>query len=547
MRTLEEPDLPASPIKLFLIVAAVVLVCETSIMLPLNLAANRTADPVAFALGILDPLLLLCMLVPVLYYAQFRPLMRLARQALNLRDEIRTANEGLEARVRERTRELEEKTRQLHSIADVLSALLATKDVHHASRCLLRAALELSGGSHGFVGVTAPGPTLRILAREGFQQMAASGDVVEPIGLDTLFGRAVITRDPVVSNEVLRDSGPLACPTGSSQLETFMGVPILQATEVLGEIGVANRPGGFTSTEVQKLTMLAQMASPFFVSYRRQEKQALLEEELRQAQKMEAVGQLAGGIAHDFNNALMPIGGYAELLEISIAGDDPESRDYVEEIRRAVARASDLIGQLLVFSRRQAIRPRVLCLTEVVAGLESMLRRFIEETIDLVVVPGANIGMIEADSTLMEQVIVNLVVNARDAMPTGGTLTIATRAAAPAEVEAAGFAAGVTDCVVLDVSDTGVGIPCEIKERMFEPFFTSKPVGKGTGLGLSTVSRIVQDHGGRILVDTTVGEGTTFHIFFPRTSKVPDLSPPPARWRSSRRSRRLCPTWCSPT
>ncbi|WP_025410989.1 PAS domain-containing hybrid sensor histidine kinase/response regulator [Gemmatirosa kalamazoonensis] len=232
-----------------------------------------------------------------------------------------------------------------------------------------------------------------------------------------------------------------------------------------------------------------------------------VEEQYRQAQKMEALGQLAGGIAHDFNNLLTVIGANAAFLDQAIAADDARHTD-VDEIRGAVARAGALTRQLLAFSRRQPFAPRELDLNDVVQGAESLLRRVLGENIELVTRLADGLPAIVADRGQLEQVLLNLVVNARDAMPDGGRLEIATFAAADG---------GVT----LRVRDSGVGMSAETQSRIFEPFFTTKEPGKGTGLGLSTVYGVVGRLGGRIMVESAPGRGATFTIQVPPPTAAP--------------------------
>jgi len=233
-----------------------------------------------------------------------------------------------------------------------------------------------------------------------------------------------------------------------------------------------------------------------------------LEAQFVQAQKMEVIGQLASGVAHDFNNILAIIMGYSELITSGLTVDSP-LRKYTEEIRGASERATALTRQLLVFSRKQIAQPVVLDLNDVVKDLDNMLRRLIEENIEMTIVLGENIGRIKAGSGYIGQVLMNLVVNARDAMPNGGKLTIATGNVVLDDNYARthpGATAG--DYVRLSVSDTGTGISDEIKERLFEALFTTKPLGKGTGLGLATCQTIVQQSGGHIGVLSEKGKIT---------------------------------------
>ena len=241
-----------------------------------------------------------------------------------------------------------------------------------------------------------------------------------------------------------------------------------------------------------------------------------LEEQLRQSQKMDGIGRFAGGIAHDFNNVLAVIMGYADGALRRV--NDPDSvRSRVEAIQKAAERAAALTHQILTFSRKQVLQPKVIDVAGLLRELEGMLRRMIGEDIELAVGAEAGVGRICADPSQIEQVILNLAANARDAMPGGGRLTIHLRNADVDEHQAAehvGLPAG--PYVVLLVRDTGVGMPPEVQSRIFEPFFTTKEEGKGTGLGLATVYGIVKQSGGHVAVESAVGAGTTFVIHLPR-------------------------------
>ncbi len=243
-----------------------------------------------------------------------------------------------------------------------------------------------------------------------------------------------------------------------------------------------------------------------------------LEAQLRQAQKMEAIGQLAGGVAHDFNNLLSVISGYTELALSKVPESDP-IREHLLEIRTAGERAAALTRQLLAFSRRQRLQPRVLNVNSIVEELEKLLRRLIGENISLVTHLDPWIHPVIVDAGQMEQVVINLAVNARDAMPGGGTLTIETAELSVPDPAPENSPVGPGVYAVLRIIDTGVGIPADVQSRIFEPFFTTKEQGKGTGLGLSMVYGIIKQSGGEIAFDSTPGRGSTFSVFLPVTQR----------------------------
>ncbi len=242
----------------------------------------------------------------------------------------------------------------------------------------------------------------------------------------------------------------------------------------------------------------------------------LLQRQLQEAQKMEAIGLLAGGIAHDFNNMLTVMLAASQTLLETVGADSAERKD-VEDIVASVHRASGLVRQLLAFSRRQVLQPKVLDLNAVVASIERLLRRLINGDIKLIIVPGRDIGLVRADAGQLEQIIVNLAINARDAMPNGGTLTFTTSNVVLDEAFARAHPGTlIGPHVMLSISDTGTGMSAAVKAHLFEPFFTTKKPGSGTGLGLSTVYGIVRQSGGHITVESEEGRGTTFRIYLPR-------------------------------
>jgi two-component system, cell cycle sensor histidine kinase and response regulator CckA len=262
-----------------------------------------------------------------------------------------------------------------------------------------------------------------------------------------------------------------------------------------------------------------------------------LEQQLRQAQKMEAIGRLAGGIAHDFNNLLTVIGGHTQLLLMDLAEDSPLRED-LDQIQGGVERAAALTRQLLAFSRKQILQPQLISLNDLVAGTERMLRRLIGEDVELISRLEPTLGPVLADPGQLEQVLMNLAVNARDAMPLGGKLIIETHDTVMGRgSHLHPYLHEETPAVLLTVSDTGVGIPRDVQAHIFEPFFTTKGQGKGTGLGLATVYGIVKQSGGYIWVYSEEGRGTTFKIYLPRADQAAAsppaaAEPPPLRERS---------------
>ncbi len=395
------------------------------------------------------------------------------------------------------------------------------KPLHDIGRELLRTVCESGGWNVGVLWqVDRPAGVLRCpktwygrsTRDREFAILSERLTMAPGIGLP---GRVWLSGEAVWIPDVLQDRNfPRASIAAQAGLHAAVGFPILQGKQVVGVLE-------FFSEAVQEpdqelLHMMAEIGVQLGASIERQQ----LGEQLRQAQKMEAVGRLAGGIAHDFNNLLMIINGYSELLQQRLRSDEASSK-LAEEVRKAGGRAAALTSQLLAFSRRQVVVSKVLDLRQVVADMESMVRRLIGEDIELCIHAPAEVGRITADPGQIEQVIMNLAVNARDAMPQGGRLMI----------EIADAPADASRHVVLTVSDTGVGMDDETKAHLFEPFFTTKDRGKGTGLGLAIVYGIVQQCGGTIDVDSVVGYGTTFRLRFPQAQEEASVPAAPAAER----------------
>jgi PAS domain S-box-containing protein len=271
--------------------------------------------------------------------------------------------------------------------------------------------------------------------------------------------------------------------------------------------------------KIGKATLYVGIAQDITERKRSEEKMVSLQEQLHQSQKMEAIGRLAGGIAHDFNNLLTVIKGYSQLSLIETKDNDP-LKENIEEIKSASERAADLTRQILAFGRRQIMEMKVLDLNVILKNLDKMLCRLIGEDIELATLLAEDLGKVKVDPGQIEQVIINLVVNSRDAMPNGGKLTIETaNVELDEEYAHAHIAVKPGRYVMISVSDTGIGMAKEVRERVFEPFYTTKERGKGTGLGLSTVYGIVKQSEGNIWVYSEPGKGTTFKIYLPRVDE----------------------------
>jgi two-component system cell cycle sensor histidine kinase/response regulator CckA len=292
--------------------------------------------------------------------------------------------------------------------------------------------------------------------------------------------------------------------------------------EVPFETQLRGAPGPIVQVYARPLGGIAEGGDGLILHIVDMTKQKSLEAQFVQSQKMQAIGQLAGGVAHDFNNLLTAMIGFCDLLLLRHKPGDTSFTD-IMQIKQNANRAANLVRQLLAFSRQQTLQPRVLSVTDVLAELSNLLRRLIGENIDLRMLHGRDLGLVKVDQGQLEQVIINLCVNARDAMQAsgGGKLTIVTSNFSTAEpVQRATDFVPAGDYVVVEVLDTGIGIPPENLGRIFEPFFSTKEVGSGTGLGLSTVYGIVRQTGGFIFVDSAPGDGAKFTIYLPRFSQT---------------------------
>jgi PAS domain S-box-containing protein len=362
------------------------------------------------------------------------------------------------------------------------------------------------------------------------------GDVISLKGTvtDTLLqsrsGRIISTDD----EKEIMERFPGLLNFFKSGLRSWMTLPLISKDQVIGVLHFnSRRQNMYKESDLilaerigNQIAGAIANAQLFAERKRMEEEKEEIQEQLRQSQKMEAIGRLAGGIAHDFNNLLTIIKGYSQLSLLDLKEGDPLLKN-IEEIQKAGDRATTLVRQLLAFSRRQVMEMMVIDLNSLIRDLDKMLRRVIGEDIVLMTLLAEDLGRMKGDPGQIEQVIMNLAVNARDAMPTGGKLIVET---VNSELDEH-FVHGHLDVnpgsyVMLSVSDSGLGMKPAVRERIFEPFFTTKERGKGTGLGLSTVYGIVKQSGGHIWVYSESGHGTTFKIYFPRVDDTPEKIKP---------------------
>jgi signal transduction histidine kinase/FixJ family two-component response regulator len=434
----------------------------------------------------------------------------------------------LEQKNRQATEEVHRRNRELTLLNRVIAASAASLELEAILETVCRELAQVFDVSQATASLLNPEKTKGTVVAEYLNKdspkMAGQTFPLEnhPAFQYLLTLKTPLTVDDVRSDPRLAPIHDLVCMRGTISL---LLLPLIIKEEVMGSLCLnTTTPRHFTTKEVSLAQRVAEQVSGALARIQLAEEHRQLEEQYRQSQKMEAIGRLAGGMAHDFNNLLTVITGYSELLlHRYFDSNDPRRQD-IEQIHKASERATALTRQLLAFSRQQVIQPEVLNLNIIITDTNEMLRRLISENIDLIVELDPALGQVKADPGQIEQIIINLAVNAYDAMPRGGKMTVKTT---NVDLDEAYVERHIDlepgPYIKLIISDTGVGMDPETLSHIFEPFFTTKEQGKGTGLGLATVYGIVQQNKGHISVSSEPGQGTTFTIYLPRIDQAKAL------------------------
>ena len=465
---------------------------------------------------------LLSGLLAILFYYY---LLRVERQMTELA--LQKAHKDLEIKVQERTEELA-KVNEVMAVVDenakIITSTLDIDEVYEKFALEVKKLVDFDRMNINLIDYERD--IYQIKYHFGEEPLQLSVNTTGPLA-GTPTGKVADTGQTLLQHDIaLGPRSPIGEQFLQMGLRSSVKVPLVSKGRVIGTLGLrSRRVGAYGLWEQAILERLANQIAPAVENAGLHEERVQAEEQLSQAQKMESVGQLAGGVAHDFSNLLTVIMGFSQLL-LEEAPPESPTNNYLQEIQKATERAANLTNQLLAFSRRQVIEPKVIDLNGLVMNLDNMLRRLIGEDIELVTLPAANLEPVKADPGQIEQVLINLAVNAQDAMGEGGKLTIET---ANVTLDA-GYVRQHGDAspgrhVMLTVSDTGMGMSEEVQDYIFEPFFTTKEVGKGTGLGLATCFGIVQQSGGHIEVRSEPGRGTSFKVYLPVTEEASEDQP----------------------
>jgi signal transduction histidine kinase len=533
------------PVKTALVVTVAAVLSSFSLYLLSGLFWEDIIVPAGIALSTIVP----AIVASTLSYLLVRLLHRLdltermlteINNELELRVQERTvelarANEALQAEIAERKRmeeEIRRRNRELILLNRIIAATAASLEPEIILETTCRElALAFDVPQTGATLLNEDKSQAVVVAEyRADGQRKARQKVISVVG-NPWFEHLLTLNTPLVTDDARSD--PRLTPSGDLIYEqgitSLLLLPIIIEGEVVGSLELETIEfRHFSTEEVELASRVAEQTATALARAWLNEKNQELEEQYYQAQKMEAVGLLAGGIAHDFNNLLTAINGFAELILFRLPPGDP-LQDLVNRILISGQRAADLVRQLLAFSRKQIIEPQVLNLNTVIVEMDQWLKRVISEDIELETILTSTLSPIKVDQSQIEHVIVNLVVNARDAMTTGGKLTIeTTNVVLDKDYLTEQMVVQPGEYVLLAISDTGVGMSEALKARVFEPFFTTKELGKGSGLGLSTIYGIVKQNSGGIWIDSEEGQGTTFKIYLPCTNEVEQQLSSPA-------------------
>lgn len=413
-----------------------------------------------------------------------------------------------------------------------LEALLGTANLVNASTkeisdYVLASIVSLTGSPYGFYGFMSEDESVMTIYSWSGDAMIDCATFDRPtdfpIAQAGVWAEAVRKRRALILNDYTQEHpGKKGLPKGHVALERLLVLPVFRGEKIEAVVAVANRDEDYTERDVEELSAFLVNIQVIIENQRVRSEKDDLEEKYFQAQKMESVGRLAGGIAHELNNMLSPVLGYAELIADDLKTGTVQPH-MVEKIIGGAQRARDLVQRLLAYSRKQVMALRPVPVDEMIAGFEPLLRRVLREDIALVFDLRADNTQILGDPGQLEQVIVNLAVNAQDEMPKGGSLTVTTSVEQNGSDQNLGFE-GLRSgrFVVLTVEDTGRGMDERVLEKLFEPFFTTKEVGKGTGLGLAMVWGIVKQHGGFLSVNSEPGRGSVFKVALPAHERGAD-------------------------
>jgi PAS domain S-box-containing protein len=430
--------------------------------------------------------------------------------------------------------DLRQRTEQVNVINDSLMRLVQSDNWKEASESLLRTALRQTGSEYGFIGVVVEGPVLRILAhagivwdqaenREFYEQALRTyreKGYLEFTNFGNLFGRAITGKQVVIANEPATDPRAGGLPPGHPPLRHFLGVPILQGPEVIGMIGLANRPGGYMGTELEQVEILTEAVLVLSDRYRRHLHEQRLEQQLRQAEKMAAMGTLIAGVSHEFNNPLFAVSGHVEMAREKIQeGDYTGLAEDLVAIGEATDRVSGIVQRFLDVARSSTGHREPCSVNELLErALDLAANDLFIHNVSVRQNFSAHLPPVMAEPGELLQVFLNLFTNARQAMVAAhgkGTLTVSTALVADTAKGKKGGQGRGGQWVEVRIEDDGLGVAPEHLARIFEPFFTTKPVGEGTGLGLSLCHRIVTGIGGSITCHSEKGRGATFIMKFP--------------------------------